>query len=656
MDENVDLQEMMDTNDVEGMRAFLEGGADVESTIEMESDVGDPETGEYIMENITLLHYAVLYGGSPAMIDLLLEKGADPGRMDESGFSPFFHAIAREKVETVRKFAAKMGAVRTAQLLNNNEEYYVPPFMEAIRTGNKALVQLLLDEGGDPNVTDSGGTATAISVALGMADVSRDDPVLIEIVTLLLERGGDPNAVLQGAARYNMLDMARLALDRGANVNEKDDSDMTPLFYAIEEGRTEMMRLLLDRGADPNLKDEDDGDSAILFASQFGDVPEITLLLEKGANPNDSNFVGFTPLMNLAERGKLEAVRLLLDRGADVNHVTEEPSMTTALNVAASSGQLDVVRLLLDRGATVDHPEEEGWTALRLASQNRHADVVRLLLERGANVNTADISGVTPLMRAAFDNQLDIAKLLIEKGADVSLRSQNGQSALDRAKTPEMRALLSPKWKGSVGEESANLDKLLSNPAGSSFCPICLAFVPAGEDLYAEHDCLAAAGAHIHQELWRKYKGPDGKTRWCTQCGRICALAGEEPAGFHYKLQPYQLATPPRIINYDMSQAFASLEDKCKGHGGGGIPEKMARAQARQDWSIHLNATKRGTISEEDAYKEIVEETWNAPLQRRIPNRLKIQIMPLPGGPPEGGGRINKHKTYRRRRGTQRRR
>jgi ankyrin repeat protein len=90
-------------------------------------------------------------------------------------------------------------------------------------------------------------------------------------------------------------------------------------------------------------------------------------------------------LIGAAREGRLDAVRLLLERGADPNLLA--PLDESALIHAAAEGHVDIVSLLLDRGASIDHPARWGDNALHRASVNGHLEVVKLLVARGADVN-----------------------------------------------------------------------------------------------------------------------------------------------------------------------------------------------------------------------------------------------------------------------------
>jgi ankyrin repeat protein len=91
-----------------------------------------------------------------------------------------------------------------------------------------------------------------------------------------------------------------------------------------------------------------------------------------------------------SEKGHVEVVKLLLDRGAEIDKQT----FFTALHLASYNGYVEVVKLLLDRGAEIDK-QTFGGTALHLASQNGHVEVVRILLQKGAASNIKDSNSLS---------------------------------------------------------------------------------------------------------------------------------------------------------------------------------------------------------------------------------------------------------------------
>src|SRR4029453_3644313 len=122
-------------------------------------------------------------------------------------------------------------------------------------------------------------------------------------------------------------------------------------------------------------------------------------------------------LMVAAETGSLDAMKMLIDRGADVNGRNTYGSTALMWSVT----DLKKVRLLLDHGADVNVAARSGRTALIIASfANPSADVVGMLLPSGANVAVIDQRKVTPLNAATFGNDTATTRLLLDASADVN--------------------------------------------------------------------------------------------------------------------------------------------------------------------------------------------------------------------------------------------
>jgi cytochrome c len=135
------------------------------------------------------------------------------------------------------------------------------------------------------------------------------------------------------------------ALDKGAAINEIDG--VTALYIACEAGNAELAKLLIDRGADVNLPVS--WQRTPLFAANKGGYADIVkLLLDSGANPNQLA-KSQTPLHVAAENGCLQCVIYLVDAGADVNALTSNGS--PPIHLAKLRGHDDVVAYLHNHGA-----------------------------------------------------------------------------------------------------------------------------------------------------------------------------------------------------------------------------------------------------------------------------------------------------------------
>jgi len=115
------------------------------------------------------------------------------------------------------------------------------------------------------------------------------------------------------------------------------------LIEACDGGSKAVVEVLLERGADVNGRNQH-GDTPLIGASGLGSPEVVKLLLDRGADPNGTESHGVSPLMMASMRGSCEVAKLLLDRGADPN--ATDPTGLTALRKAIMNKRTDVVELL----------------------------------------------------------------------------------------------------------------------------------------------------------------------------------------------------------------------------------------------------------------------------------------------------------------------
>ena len=128
--------------------------------------------------------------------------------------------------------------------------------------------------------------------------------------------------------------------------------------------------------------------------------PQSFTTVDRGSFVDHQDKNGATALFIATCKGNLSVVRLLLDRGADVNLST---SGVTPLGVAALKGHLSVVQLFVDYGADVD---DGGHAPIMLAVQEVQEKIVEFLLGKDAKTNVTSMSGLTPLHLAAANNHV----------------------------------------------------------------------------------------------------------------------------------------------------------------------------------------------------------------------------------------------------------
>ncbi|HEY7585233.1 MAG TPA: ankyrin repeat domain-containing protein [Candidatus Deferrimicrobiaceae bacterium] len=171
-------------------------------------------------------------------------------------------------------------------------------------------------------------------------------------------------------------------------------ASQTQLNRAIHEGDAPRAKNLLDSGISPKEKGAcapDDGyeSTPLTCAIRMNRMEIVKLLFARGADVNQLEPYGHTQLMAAAEQNT-EMVRLLLEKGADVNRRGAGlVAGRTALMSAAGAGKTDVVKLLLDRGAEINARSHYGWTALTVAALHQHRAVAKVLISKGADIDYA---------------------------------------------------------------------------------------------------------------------------------------------------------------------------------------------------------------------------------------------------------------------------
>jgi len=388
--------------------------------------------------------------GNAAVVKLLLEAGADANATMKGGETVLMLAARSGNVEAVKALLVR-GARHDA-----HERRGQTALMWAAAEGHAAVVRALLEAGADINATlDSGFTPFFFAVRDGHIDVAR--ALLeagIDVNAPLRRREKAPEGPVDNAAykpagrgtsplllavQNGHFELAIALVDAGANPNDvqtgytplhtitwvrkPDSSDISdPATPAGSGGLTSLqfVREIVKRGAKVNLqldkgtpklpntssRIDSEGATPLLFAADRADVPLMRLLLELGADPMLPNVTNTTPLMAAAGLGTtepleeageepeaLEAVKMLLDLGADINAVDDNGD--TAMHGAAYGSFPAVVKLLADRGADPQIWKERnkfGRTPLFIA-EGYHGRLPR------PDVPTID--AVTRLMRAA---------------------------------------------------------------------------------------------------------------------------------------------------------------------------------------------------------------------------------------------------------------
>jgi uncharacterized protein len=149
------------------------------------------------------------------------------------------------------------------------------------------------------------------------------------------------------------------------------------------------------------------------------------LLKEPDLDINYIDRYGEFPLKEACCAGNLAMIKLLVEKGADINLPNNSYSWTPLI-FACNRNFLAGAKFLIENGANVNFQDCWQRTPLTLTT---HPTAVLLLLSNGANVNLADEHGSTPLMCAAYNNNVAVVKALLRNGADINLTNTEKQTA-----------------------------------------------------------------------------------------------------------------------------------------------------------------------------------------------------------------------------------
>lgn len=175
------------------------------------------------------------------------------------------------------------------------------------------------------------------------------------------------------------------------------------------------------------------GATPLMHAAAFGSIEAMKLLLDAGAEVNAKNDFGATALLWCARDG--EKARLLIARGADVNARSKQ-GRTPLMLASMREGGSDIVALLLSKGTDINVADTRGETALILAAEYGDIETVRLLIANKADIHARNRKGEAPVIVASMRTHPEVLRLLIQKGADVNVATtwynsvRNGQIQL----------------------------------------------------------------------------------------------------------------------------------------------------------------------------------------------------------------------------------
>ena len=262
------------------------------------------------------------------------------------------------------------------------------------------------------------------------------------------------------AVQYNRVDLVKLLVKRGEDINSKDLDRLTPMHHAVVGGNLDIVSILLKARRKGNWSTQDAyGRAPLFYAVESGDLPMIKFLIKRTGIPLQKDRQGITLMRYAIERGLVSTVKLLLEHGCQLEDDLIENMYH--IHAAALRRNNDVIDFLVASGISVNTETPQGRTPLHMAAlpsstpklylswshipisankprrfsnlsgdknkssyfaapDNQTSTTIRCLLDLGANINAGDRLGESALYIATAYQHIDSVKLLLQRGADVN--------------------------------------------------------------------------------------------------------------------------------------------------------------------------------------------------------------------------------------------
>ncbi|KND86748.1 Kinase D-interacting substrate [Tolypocladium ophioglossoides CBS 100239] len=223
--------------------------------------------------------------------------------------------------------------------------------------------------------------------------------------------------------------LVELLLDYDADITSKIAA--AGIGGACDRGDRALVEFLLGYGADVNLPPKAaDGTISLATATIRGNDEIVRILLEKGAEVNIQDNEGRTPLHWASAFGDTKIVEMLLSNGANAN--CSAPTLGTSLQVAQAYNRLEVAQRLLDHGVDVNIAGGSHGSALLAATEGGHTEFVPKLLDEGADIHIQADDFITALPMAAQLGNAELVRtfLALSANADVDKQIQDNGTAL----------------------------------------------------------------------------------------------------------------------------------------------------------------------------------------------------------------------------------
>lgn len=262
--------------------------------------------------------------------------------------------------------------------------------------------------------------------------IAADQRVTQERVENWLEAGADVDAELANAVLAADVPRIKFLLTKGADLNKRDAQGYTALQSAARQRKARLIPELIALKADVDATDSD-GYTALHHAVLRNTPDSVKALLENGADGDKKTATGFTPLALAILEDHYKSAIALVEGGVPVDTPIGDAKLTPLMLASGKEGNklhlgagkqrierwnprdpgvLEIARALIDKGANVNAVSDTGVTAVILAASHNNAPIVGLLTQSGADVTIKTKDGKTAADLAKANGNDAVVSLL----------------------------------------------------------------------------------------------------------------------------------------------------------------------------------------------------------------------------------------------------
>lgn len=398
------------------------------------------------------------------IVEKLIDLGFDINAQALNGVTALHLACAFAREETIRVLLS--GNADPTIKGGSREQMPIHIIASKASSNVVAPMQLIL-KASNPGIrleTDCEGNIPLIlAVQTGNIDAISELLTAMSKEQLAYKKPPHDESALHFAVHKRNVDIIKLFIDRGVNLDIQNGKSQTALHLATEAEDEPIVKLLCTSGADPDVIDKDhqtpihiatarsyhkivdilsekfkasimsrtkDGSTLMHLASNAYNSQAAMAFIRKGIPIHMPNKAGAKCIHMAAIRGHVEVVKAIVAKGENVDCRTKDG--LTPLHLAVKFGQHEVVETLLGLGADLKTKTGKlGETPLHIATMVKDGErCVDLLIKSGADVDATEMKQETPTHFAARFNNLKAVQLLLEDGAKVDSQNIDGENVL----------------------------------------------------------------------------------------------------------------------------------------------------------------------------------------------------------------------------------